>query len=98
MLSFYAIKGKIKKYNTVEQFVCTSDVTVNRSKVEMFEFLSVASSSSIVCFLLNCSCPIGARPRVMIVNATLNNMSVISWRSVLIMEEIGEIHRPAASH
>jgi len=34
----------------------------------------------------------------MVVNAALNNMSVISWRSVLIMEEIGENHRTAASH
>ena len=98
MLSLYAIKWKLKQYNTVGTICCTSDVTVNRSKVEMFEFLSVTSSSSIVCFLLNWSCPIGARPRVMVVNATLNNVSAISWLSVLIMEEIGEIHRSAASH
>jgi hypothetical protein len=34
-------------------------------------------------------------------NATLNNILVISWRSVLLMEETGvpgESHRPAASH
>jgi hypothetical protein len=39
--------------------------------------------------------------RVMVVNATFNNISVISWRSVLLMEETGvpgENHRPAASH
>jgi hypothetical protein len=92
-------KMKIKKNITLsEQYVCTSDVTVKRFKEEMFEFLSVTSGSSIVCFLLNWSCPIGVRPRVMIVNATLNNMSVISWRSVLIVEEIGENHRTAASY
>ena len=37
----------------------------------------------------------------MVVNATLNNSSVISWRSVLLVEETrepGENHRPAASH
>jgi hypothetical protein len=37
----------------------------------------------------------------MVFNATFNNISVISWRSVLSMEEIwvtGENHRPVASH
>ncbi len=31
-------------------------------------------------------------------NATFNNISVISWRSVLLEEEPGETHRPVASH
>ena len=34
-------------------------------------------------------------------NGTFNNISVISWRSVLLAEETGvpeEIHRPIASH
>ena len=34
-------------------------------------------------------------------SATFNNISVISWKSVLLVEEIGfpgENHRPAASH
>jgi hypothetical protein len=35
---------------------------------------------------------------VMVFNATFNNISVISWRSVLLVEETGENHRPAASH
>jgi hypothetical protein len=38
--------------------------------------------------------------RVML-NATFNNTSVISWRSVLLVEETeipGENHRPFASH
>ena len=30
--------------------------------------------------------------------ATFNNISVISWRSVLLMEETGENHHPAASY
>ena len=37
----------------------------------------------------------------MVFNATFNNISVISWQSVLWMEETGvhgEHHRPAASH
>ena len=38
---------------------------------------------------------------VMVFNATSNNISVISCRSVLLVEETGvpiENHRPAASH
>ncbi len=34
-------------------------------------------------------------------NATFNNILVISWRSVLLVEEtemLGENHRPATSH
>ena len=37
----------------------------------------------------------------MVFNATFNNISIISWRSVLLVEESGvpgENHRPAASH
>jgi hypothetical protein len=39
--------------------------------------------------------------RVMVFNATFNNISDISWRSVLLVEETGvpgENHRPVASH
>ena len=39
--------------------------------------------------------------RFIVLNATFNNISVISWRSVLLVEEIGipgENHRPVASH
>jgi len=41
------------------------------------------------------------RVRLMVLNATFNNISAISWRSVLLVEETGvtgENHRPAASH
>ena len=44
---------------------------------------------------------IGGFGWVMVFTATFNNISVISWRSVLLVEEIGvpeENHRPAASH
>jgi len=38
---------------------------------------------------------------IMVFNTTFNNISVISWRSVLLVEETGvprENHRPARSH
>ena len=41
------------------------------------------------------------RGRVMVFNSTFNNISVISWQSVLLVEETGvpgENHRPVASH
>ena len=43
----------------------------------------------------------GIRIMVMVFNATFNNISVILWWSVLLMEETGvpgENHRPVASH
>jgi hypothetical protein len=39
--------------------------------------------------------------KVMVFNATFNNISVISWQSVLLVEETGvpgENHRPPAGH
>ena len=38
------------------------------------------------------------RVRVVVFNATFNNISVRSWRSVLLVEETGENHRHDASH
>ena len=42
-----------------------------------------------------------AMTRAMVFNATVNNISVLSWRLVLLVEENGvpvENHRPAACH
>ena len=36
--------------------------------------------------------------RFMVFNATFNNISIISWRSVLFVKETGENQRPVASH
>ena len=36
--------------------------------------------------------------RAMVFNVSFNNISVISWRSVLLLGKTGENHRPAASH
>jgi hypothetical protein len=35
---------------------------------------------------------------LMVFNAGFNNVSFISWRSVLLVEETGENHRPVANH
>jgi hypothetical protein len=34
----------------------------------------------------------------MVFNATFNNISIISWRSVLLVEKTGENHQPVANH
>jgi len=34
----------------------------------------------------------------MVFNATINNISVLLWRSVLLLDEAGENHRLVASH
>jgi hypothetical protein len=34
----------------------------------------------------------------MLFNVTFDNILVISWWSILLVEETGENHRPAASH
>ena len=36
--------------------------------------------------------------RVIVFNATFNNISVISWRPVLLVEETGENQRTVTSH
>ena len=48
-----------------------------------------------------CSHTFIKKVRVMVFNATCNNISVISWQSFLLVEETrvpGENHRPVASH
>ena len=34
----------------------------------------------------------------MVFNASFNNISVIMWQSVLLVQESGENHRPVTSH
>jgi hypothetical protein len=51
-------------------------------------------------YYLNCIC-LKYGVRVMVFNATFNNILVISWRSVLLVEETGEPgenHWPVTSH
>ena len=36
--------------------------------------------------------------KVIMFNTTFNNISVISWRSVLLVDETEENHQPATSH
>jgi hypothetical protein len=51
------------------------------------KWVSVPSVSWNVCFLLNWSCSIRVWVKDMVVNATLYNISAISWRSVLLVRK-----------
>ena len=44
------------------------------------------------------TCVLHLRVRAVVLNATFNNISVISWWLVLLIEVPGENHRPASSH
>ena len=55
--------------------------------------VGVASVSTIVVLNIGWLCVM-----VMVFTATFNNISVIPWRSVLLVEETGENYRAAASH
>ena len=48
--------------------------------------------------LVSYSCCLHLLCYAMLFNATFNNISAILWLSVLLLEETGENHRPAASH
>ena len=67
-------------------------------------YFSWAISAKIIVILICCSGSFmlqNSRVRVMVFNADFNNISVISWQSVLVVEETGvpkENHRPVASH
>ena len=63
------------------------------------QILSILEKKAVITLLLFSYC--GNRVSDTVSNATFNNISVISWWSVLLVEETGvpgENHRLAASH
>ena len=66
-------------------------------KLYSFFFLFVTIISILV-YLCFCLFVYLGYERIMMFNATFNNISAISWRSVLLVEETGENHSPAASY
>jgi len=64
----------------------------------MSKLLSISTAPEIKMTLLRYACLFVC---LMVFNATFNNISVISWLSVLLVEETGgpgENNRPVASH
>ena len=66
------------------------DLTITEQKQNILA-ISKLNTNIYICFIVVC---------LMVLNATFNNISVISWRSVLLVEETGEPrenHRPVTS-
>ena len=61
-----------------------------RSSIDKYDHENMST------FKIICKWYLEIQFRFMVFNATFNNISVISWRSVLLMEETGKNHRPAA--
>jgi hypothetical protein len=67
------------------------NISISRKQLRRATVGSILFRTNLVCLFV---C-------VMVFNAIFNNISVISWRSVLLVEETGgpgENHRPVASH
>ena len=74
-------------------------VTIMYTVVDIVEVAMDTNTAYTIITTITMSCKY--KVRVMMFNATFNNISAISWRSVLFVEETGvpgENHRPAASH
>ena len=85
-------KSKLQKLNTVNQYFNTSILEMALNTMNQPSLLSALCAFSDSCFGLG---------RFIVYNAIFNNISVISWRSVLLVKETGlpgENHRPVASH
>ena len=93
-------------------FVSLSHVNFNKTRFIVFYITSQAPNILCVFNFISCFTKLGLtgicrvfifndRFRFMVFNASFNNISVISWSSVLLMEETsvpGENHGPVANH
>ena len=69
---------------------------MSECKEESLTLSNLLTSQSIILIMKN-----RVRVKAIVFTATFNNISVISWRSVLMVEQTrvpGEIHPPATSH
>jgi hypothetical protein len=85
----------IKPGMWADMFLCLGGVS---NFISFYDLLSLGfwnCSDSAILFVFHF---ISFNFRFMAFNATFNNISAISWRSVLLVEEAGENHRPVASH
>jgi hypothetical protein len=81
---------------------CTVPRSMNACGRKKCEHNAVKPAHAVTCIKRS---PLGCRKglgvRAIVLNATFNNISVTSWRSVLLVEEdrvLRENHRPATSH
>ena len=92
VIYFYCFfKTKYKHINTVE--ACYLEVHRAAENLELSVIWLVGSKAGKLSLIDVCC--------LMVFNATFNNISIISWRSVLLVEETrgpGENHRPVTCH
>jgi len=93
IFNLWRLQKIVFKFNTWNQLVTVLKVCLITNNMLYFQWKEV--SKIMFTFIWQ------NRVRVMVFNATFNNISVISWWSVLFEEETavpGENHRPVASH
>ena len=76
-----------------QQYYCNSQICLNKLKGTCLRQIPVYKEKFNFLHWMNVC--------LMVFNATFNNISVISWRSVLLLEETrgsGENHRPVSNH
>jgi hypothetical protein len=84
------IKGLITSIKTIACNICVFTFQICLDEAQMVESASTKVNMELHRLVW-----------FMVFNATFNNISVISWQSVLLVEETGiprENHRPVASH
>ena len=90
LLTIYSELGHLSMYrhHKIMEYLC--HIILNKPSVVYYVYM-----------LLCTKCNDGVRIRVIVFNATFNNISVISWRSVLLVREtgvLGENHRRVVSY
>jgi hypothetical protein len=89
----YNTRGRRGRHHIVVEFTTTYAISAHHQWCCEFESRSGRGVLSMSCFCLFVL--------LMVPNATFNNVSVISWRSVLLVEDTGipgKNHRPVTSH
>jgi hypothetical protein len=98
-LYFYIKQSKItiKNLNGSFKFVWHKTKCSHWTLSSLYEYQHV-NLKTIPMWFYHITIFIGFLVWLMVFNATFNTISAISWRSVLLVEETGENHRPVANH
>ena len=98
--NIHHIINRVRRNSANNQFLMMKyQVNILYIKGNIFLFCIALRTARITHFILNV-CLFVCFVCLMVFNATFNNISVISWRSVLLVEETvapGENHRPVTS-
>jgi hypothetical protein len=95
--------GKAQSLTTsnIQNLMADTNITVGKVDAAIILPVELINSEFYFISLFDISASFTVALWIMAFNATFNNISVISWRSVLLVEETGgpgENQRPVASH